>query len=152
MKMKHIQLFENFSDKTKIEIDLDGENPDVSYGCIAVGVGNNPREAAMFALQVTCNFLLDVDYHTQITDFEDFESTVEDFVQDENELEEVLQMLEKGKVKQIRLSLAPHEGEVSFFSGADIVRAEANVEKALPTATIGGYIIDSYVNELDEEE
>jgi hypothetical protein len=150
--MKHIKLFENFEQKTKIEINLSGNNPDVEYGCKAVGVGNTPREAAMFVLQAACDYLTNADYHIQIKNFDKFNSTVEDYVKDEEELEEVLKMLEVGEMKQMEIFLSPWEkGLVSFFSGhSDTVRADANIERALPEASIGGYILDSYENNLYE--
>ena len=141
--MKHLKLFENFSEKTKIEIELWGKNPDCEYGCTAVGVGNTPREAAMFALQASCDWIINVDDSIYVKDLKEFNDVVGEVVLEE-ELEEVLQMLEMGEIKQEDTFM----GKTSFFSShGDDVEAEAKSERALPGATIGGFILDSYVNE-----
>ncbi|NBU97248.1 MAG: hypothetical protein EBS19_03355 [Spirochaetia bacterium] len=153
--MKYIKLFESFSgEKTKIEINLTGSNPDSEYGCTAVGVGNTPREAAMFVLQAACDWLTNVDSGIHIKDFSRFENTVSDYVE-KDDLEEVLKMLEIGEIKTFEISTDPWggRGESSFLSShGDHIEADAYVEKALPGATIGGFILDAYVDEEGEDE
>ena len=153
--MKWIKLFESFSgEKTKIEMNLTGSNPDSEYGCTAVGVGNTPREAAMFVLQAACDWLRNVDDSIHIKDFAKFEDTVSDYVEDD-ELEEVLEMLEIGEIKTFEIStdLWGGRGQSSFLSShGDNIEADADVEKALPGASIGGFILDAYVDEGDEDE
>jgi hypothetical protein len=151
LNMKHIKLFESFSEeKTKIEMNLTGTNPDVEYGCTAVGVGNTPGEAARFVLQAACDWLRNADASIHIKDFSKFEDTVSDYVEDD-ELEEVLEMLEIGEIKTFGIFTDPWggRGQSSFLSShGDNIEADADVEKALPGASIGGFILDGYVDEV----
>jgi hypothetical protein len=148
--MKHIKVFESFgtgmepNEKTIVEIFLNGENPDVEYGCVANGVGNTPREAAMFALQVACDWLLNGDDSVTVDDLDGFEnSPVMDYFEDEKELEEALQTLEMGKVKK------DFRGYSLFASHGDEIYTESYAE-AIPdsAAPIGGSILSSYSEEL----
>jgi hypothetical protein len=148
--MKHIKVFEYFgtgmepNEKTLVEISLKGENPDVEYGCVANGVGNTPREAAMFALQVACDWLLNGDDRVTVDDLDGFEnSPVMDYFEDEKELEEALQTLEMGKVKK------DFRGYSLFASHGDEIYTESYAE-AIPdsAAPIGGSILSSYSEEL----
>jgi hypothetical protein len=148
--MKHIKVFEYFgtgmepNEKTLVEISLKGENPDVEYGCVANGVGNTPREAAMFALQVACDWLLNGDDSVTVDDLDGFEnSPVMDYFEDEKELEEALQTLEMGKVKK------DFRGYSLFASHGDEIYTESYAE-AIPdsAAPIGGSILSSYSEEL----
>jgi hypothetical protein len=127
-----------------VEISLKGENPDVEYGCVANGVGNTPREAAMFALQVACDWLLNGDDSVTVDDLDGFEnSPVMDYFEDEKELEEALQTLEMGKVKK------DFRGYSLFASHGDEIYTESYAE-AIPdsAAPIGGSILSSYSEEL----
>jgi hypothetical protein len=148
--MKHIKVFESFgtgmepNEKTIVEIFLNGENPDVEYGCVANGVGNTPREAAMFALQVACDWLLNGDDSVTVDDLDGFEnSPVMEYFEDEKDLEEALQMLEMGKVKK------DFRGYSLFASHGDEIYTESYAE-AIPdsAAPIGGSILSSYSEEL----
>ena len=148
--MKHIKVFEYFgtgmepNEKTLVEISLKGENPDVEYGCVANGVGNTPREADMFALQVACDWLLNGDDSVTVDDLDGFEnSPVMDYFEDEKELEEALQTLEMGKVKK------DFRGYSLFASHGDEIYTESYAE-AIPdsAAPIGGSILSSYSEEL----
>lgn len=148
--MKHIKVFESFgmgmepNEKTLVEISLKGENPDAEYGCVANGVGNTPREAAMFALQAACDWLQNGDDSVTVDDLDEFgNSPVMDYFKDEKELEEALQMLEMGKVKK------DFRGYSLFSSHGDEIDTESYV-KAIPdsAAPIGGSILSSYSEEL----
>ena len=137
--MKHVKLFEDFGSspkKTKIDLYLEGSNPDVSYSCTAIGIGNTPREAAMYCIMAAVTFMLSGDSAPVPQDLNNFENVVEDFILKE-ELEEALNLLEKGEV------LKDSQG-YSFLSGSDWVKAEAEVEEALPSASIGGFIMDPF--------
>ena len=148
--MKHVKLFESFgmemepNEKTLVEISLKGENPDAEFGCVANGVGNTPREAAMFALQVACDWLLNGDDSVTVDDLDGFEnSPVMEYFENEAELEEALQMLEMGKVKK------DFRGYSLFASHGDEIYTESYAE-AIPdsAAPIGGSILSSYSEEL----
>jgi hypothetical protein len=146
--MQHIKLFEAFSmglqeGKTMIEISIDGENPDAKYGCTAVGVGNSPREAAMFAIRVVCDWLQNSDDMVKIQNLDDFyDSVVTDFFPDENELKEVIEMIERGEIEKSVWGYSPFSGH------GDAVYADVEKSLASPADQIGGYIEDSY---LDQE-
>jgi len=149
--MKHIKVFESFgtgmepNEKTIVEIFLNGENPDVEYGCVANGVGNTPREAAMFALQVACDWLLNGDDSVTVDDLDGFEnSPVMEYFENEAELEEALQMLEMGKIKKENPT-----GYSIFSSHGDEIYTESYV-RPIPdsAAPIGGSILSSYSEEL----
>jgi len=149
--MKHVKLFESFgmemepNEKTLVEITLKGENLDAEYGCVANGVGNTPREAAMFALQVACDWLLNGDDSVAVDDLDEFESSpVMDYFENEAELEEALQMLEMGKIKK-----ESPTGYSIFSSHGDAIYTESYAE-AIPdsAAPIGGSILSSYSEEL----
>jgi hypothetical protein len=140
--MKHVRLFEDFnqsSKKTKIELYLEGSNPDVNYSCTAVGVGYNPREAAMYCIMAAVTFILSGDSAPVPQDLNNFEEVVEDFIL-KDELEKSLDLLERGEVLKDDLGYA-------FLSGSDWVKAEAKVEQALPGASIGGFILDPFEEE-----
>jgi hypothetical protein len=146
--MKHVKLFESFQQngKFEVEIEIRGENPDVKYGCTSYGVGNTPREAAMFALQSACNWLRTSE-EIEMNNLENFESEVEEYVSDAKELEDVLQMLEKGKIKKD----SPF-GYSFFSSHGDAVYADAGISKAPETAPIGGHIVDGWYEEESGED
>jgi hypothetical protein len=158
--MKYIKLFESFSgDKVKIEIELRGESPDYNYGCTAVGVGYTSREAAMYCMMACFTFLRDGDSPVS-KDLKDFDDLADDFLQ-EDEKKKALDLLEKGEIltsPNIMKSLPPeffdefdnngmgwNLDDPSFFSGhSDSVYAEASIDKALPSSSVGGFILDSY--------
>ena len=140
--MNHIKLFEGFdqsSKKTKIELYLTGSNPDVSYSCTAIGVGYTPREAAMYCIMSAVTFILSGDSAPVPQDLNNFEAVVVDFIP-ADQLEEVLDLLEKGEVLKDNLGY-------SFLSGSDNIKAEAEVEQALSGASIGGFILDPFMEE-----
>jgi hypothetical protein len=148
--MKHIKVFESFgmgmepNEKTLVEISIKGENPDAEYGCVANGVGNTPREAAMFALQVACDWLLNGDDSVTVDDLDGFEnSPVMEYFENEAELEEALQMLEMGKIKK-----ESPTGYSIFSSHGDEIYTESYV-RPIPdsAAPIGGSILSSYSEE-----
>jgi hypothetical protein len=148
--MKHIKVFESFgmemepNEKTLVEISIKGENPDVEYGCVANGVGNTPREAAMFALQVACDWLLNGDDSVTVDDLDGFEnSPVMEYFEKGKDLEEALQMLEMGKIKKENPT-----GYSIFSSHGEEIYTESYA-KAIPdsAAPIGGSILSSYSEE-----
>ena len=150
--MKHIQLFEQYNtgtpapgggEKTKIKLYLEGSNPDVNYSGTVVGVGNTPREAAMYCIMAAVTLMKSGDTAPAPQDLNNFKGVVEDFILEE-ELEEVLNLLERGEV------LTDNFG-YSFLSGSDYIKAEASIEKALPSADIGGFILSYHFGEVEIE-
>ena len=158
--MKRIKLFESFTqEKTKIEIILKGESPDYSYGCTSVGIGYSPREAAMYCMMACFTFLRDGESPVS-KNLEDFNGLAEDFISKE-EADKALGLLEKGEILKspsLMKTLPPqffdrfdnfgmgwNLDDISFFSGhSDTIYAKASLEKALPTSSVGGFILDPY--------
>ena len=163
--MKWIKLFEDFSEKSenkiKIEIKLDGSSPDYNYGCTAVGVGYTPREAAMYCMMACFTFLTNGDSPVS-KDLNDFDDLADGFLSEDGK-NKALDLLEKGEIltsPNIMKTLPPEFFDAfdnygmgwnledpSFFSGhSDLVHAKASKEKALPSSSVGGFILDSYDN------
>ena len=135
--MKHIKLFEAFgilnnSEKFKVKIELDSENPDAAYGCKVEGIGDTLDEAARFAFALVCKFIVSGDDCEDLKDLNDFEDITENIYSKED-VENAISSIVQSE-----------ELEPNFFADHGTTSTNTiEVERGMFPKN-GGFLIDQY--------